>query len=136
MKSEEMLPDESLAQVVRLLELLPAVAVEASWRREGSVHIELSIASEDSLVRVIRNAEFTNIPVYVRLRSPRGAKGKASEADEVRYGLELSETQDFDCPPSQLEIFGIFLARHLKHRGLLSATEADGLQKAWNAAVY
>jgi hypothetical protein len=49
--------------------------------------------------------------------------------------MSFSNVPDDGSPPSQLEIFGIFLARDLKATGLIPASEADELQRGWNAVV-
>lgn len=126
--------EESPAAVARLLGLLAGVEVRNVWQGELEVTMRVRIASIDSLSRIDQHGTFANMHrLTIRSVGPPAPHGAAANPLEA----EFSATHDrqTDGAPTQLEIFGIFLARDLKALGRLPAEEADRLQRGWNAVV-
>jgi hypothetical protein len=64
--------------------------------------------------------------------------GKPLDEGRLRYSIQIPDVDgrgSFDDPPSPLHIFGINLARDLKHLGLLARSDAGQLQRAWHGVV-
>jgi hypothetical protein len=126
--------DESPAAVARLLALLENVEVQNFWQRDGLVHFQIRIGSIDSLGRIAQHAQFANLPTLT-IHSA-GTPAKHGEPVTLPQLQVSASNEPYDeRPPSDLEIFGIFLARDLKALGRLPAGAADRLQRGWNAVV-
>jgi hypothetical protein len=126
--------DESLAQVKRLLGLLPGV--ELTWVRKSPLLIRIGLAVRDphSLALLAHTTVASNMPLRVEVAwdSPFGGH---DDPNCVRYDLRVPvETGPFE-PPSNLQMVGGLLARKLKDRGMLNADEADRLLRSWNFAL-
>lgn len=93
--------------------------------------IEFFTSSIDSLAHLSHvawasNAVITVVPPYSeKLRS-----GKEMNSSELAYDLKLEHVFE-DSPPSQLQIFGIFMARDSEAFGLISEEKLDFLMKSW-----
>jgi hypothetical protein len=129
-----MSPKESLDCVVELLRALPGVVVHRHWCTEADAHLVLALESLPSLAIIVQHATFSNRPVEVMFHGPPGLRDQPADIKKLRYLLQFSILDD-NAPPSPLQTFGIFLARHLKALGLLTPQRADDLQRQWNAAV-
>lgn len=121
--------EASHEKVARLLSLLPGVRF---YRHYAGGSFRLQIDANDSLGRIAIFAKFANAKAITVNQA--GLPAKAGEVAEVYFELELSDARD-DDPPNQLEIFGIFLVRYLKAAGLIEVSEADELQRGWNAVA-
>jgi len=127
-------PAESPAAVARLLQLLEGVAVEHVWLNERRVTIRVRVSSIDSLSRIDQHVFVSNMRrLTVRSVGPPVAYGAAANPLEAEF--EATHDRGADGVPTQLEVFGIFLARDLKVLGRLAAEESDRLQREWNAVV-
>ncbi len=127
-------PDESPAAVARLLALLEGVEVQTVLERELCVTMRVRVASIDSLSRIDQHATFANMHrLTIRSVGPPAPYGAAANPLEAEFAA--THDRQTDGTPTQLEIFGIFLARDLKALGRLPADEADCLQRGWKAVV-
>jgi hypothetical protein len=125
--------DSSLGHVKRLLVLLPGV--EVAWVQKTSTFIRLGLAirSPRSLAVLAHLTVAANVPLHVEVAWE--CPGGHDDPDCVRYDLRVPmETGQFE-PPSNLQLLGGMLARKLKDCGVLDASEADRLLRAWNFAV-
>jgi hypothetical protein len=131
-----MTPQESLDRVAELLAALPGTTVDTHWCAEGTAHVYLRTQSLDSLAVIVRDATFANAKsVDVHFVGPPERHSTSSEAHKLQFRLAMASHDDDGDPPTTLQIFGIFLVRHLKAAGLVSREVADDLQQRWNAAV-
>ncbi len=125
--------DESLAQVKRLLGLMPSV--EVVWTRKTPAHIRfgLKVRSPGSLARLAHITLSANVLLVVEVAW--GWQGAEDDPACVRYDLRVPcDPEPYD-PPSSLEVVGIYLVRYLKKSGQLPRSEADGLLRTWNSVV-
>ena|SRR5580700_732206 len=124
--------DESLMQVKRLLELLPEVKVV--WTRTSPTRIRLCLAikSPHSLALLAHVARASNVGLGVEVAWH--WHGDKDDPECIWYDIRIpKEVTPYD--PPTLQIVGIYLARYLKKQGRLDASEADALQRTWNAEV-
>jgi hypothetical protein len=129
-----MSPQESLERVAELLTVLPGTTVDNHWCADGTAHVYLRTQSLDSLAVIARNALGANArSVAVHFVGPPGRHGTSSDSDKLQFRLAMAA--DDGDPPTTLQVFGIFLVRHLKAAGLVSSELADDLQGRWNAVV-
>ena len=122
---------ESLAHLKRLLGLLPGV--ELAWGQDTNVMTRLGLAISNplSLAILAHIAVAANVPLCVEVAW--NCPGGHDDASCVRYDLRIPKKTDLTLmPPSNLQLVGGMLARKLKEQGLLTADEADQLQRDWN----
>jgi hypothetical protein len=127
--------EESLAQVQRLLCMLPGVEVASVRCGPRFTDIALAIQSQDSLGRLAHIIGAANVMLSVEPASQSRTYGSPGCPEDLRYALRVPQNPKRWTPPTTLQTVGIFLARELKALKLLSADESDRLQVAWNAAI-
>jgi len=127
-----MRPSDSPGAVARLLGRYEGVDVVNCWGRGRLVMIQARIALLDSLRRIDYFAIMANMR-HLTLWGigPPIVYGATANPLEVR--IKATHDREAAGIPSQLETFGVFLARDLKALGRLPAEESDGLQRRWNA---
>lgn len=125
--------DESIAQVKRLLCLLPGV--EMAWEQKTPSHIRLGLVvrSPSSLALLANIAWAANVSLGVGVDW--NWKGKTDDPECLRYCFRVSRDDESEMPPTKLQKIGVFLVWHLKKEKLLAAKDANKLLKAWNAAL-
>jgi hypothetical protein len=58
---------------------------------------------------------------------------EAAEATDLPFDVRIEDEDQENDYPTAAQIFGVFLARSLKKRGLLEDEVANSLQRRWNA---
>jgi hypothetical protein len=125
--------DESLAQVKRLLSLLPGVEVVWIQQTPALTRLGLAVRSPHSLARLAHIALAANVLLVVEIDFR--WQGNEDDPECVRYDLRIPRDCEPNDPPSSLEIVGIYLARSLRKSGRLTSIEANDLLREWNSAV-
>jgi len=128
---EAMDVESSQDHVRELIETYPDVQVRSAEIIGDFSVIEFFTPSIDSLARLSHvawasNAVITVAPPY----SEKLRYGKEMNSSELVYQLKLEPVFE-NSPPSQLQIFGIFMARDLEAFGLISEEKLDFLMKSW-----
>ena len=54
-------------------------------------------------------------------------------AVDCPFDIAIADDDNLDAPPTQTQIFGVFLVRNLRHHELIDDETADQLQRDWNA---
>ena len=123
--------ESSLDHVRELLETYPDVQVRTAKIIGDLSAIEFFTPSIDILARLSHVAWATNAVITVA--PPYSEKlryGKGMNSSELAYRLMLDPVSE-DNLSSQLQIFGIFMARDLEAFGLISEEKFDFLMKSW-----
>jgi hypothetical protein len=122
----------TLAEVKRLLELLPGVRVRRAWRTPEDIHIRLAIAQYDSLARLACCTAGANVGIRLWSESPSEPESERSNPEHLRYELRIRNHPESPGPPTNLQVLGVFLVRELNRSGTLGRIEANRLLGAWN----
>ncbi len=124
---------DDAAEVQRLLCLLPGV--EPAWLQKTSAFVRLGLAVRvpQSLALLAHVAAAANVPLHVEIDW--ACPGDHADLECVRYDLRVPVESGPGQPTSNLQFLGGMLAKQLKERGLLNASEADRLLRAWSFSV-
>ncbi len=98
------------------------------------VRLGLAVRDPDSLALLAHVAAAANVPLAVEVDWACPGRGHA-DPDCVRYDLRVPVETGPGQPTSNLQFLGGMLAKQLKERGLLDASEADRLVRAWSFSV-
>ena len=134
--------ESSQDHVKRLIEAYPDVQVRsAKFLGDFSV-IEFHTSSISTLSRIAYAAAASNVRVdvvppysfhYGAPYSDNSGYGKEMNSSELNYRMKLKHVME-GCPPSELQILGIFMARDLEALGLVSEENLDFLMKNWSGS--
>lgn len=136
-----MSPDEMVSEISRLVESYPGVRVQSAVHQVDtfSTFISLSITSIQSLARIVQiSCDWTNVEVEILPGGRSMTYGQPYDESNSTYTIRIPDDDgrgSFANPPAPLHIFGICLARDLKHLGLIACDDADDLQRKWSGAV-
>jgi hypothetical protein len=134
-------PDDTTAHVARLLGCFPDVTVHSAVHsdKECKTYICLGIGSLQSLARLVHHCQCgANLGLHICTAGAKLEYGKPLDEDHFRYYITAPDDDgrsSFDNPPARLHILGIYLARDLKHLGLLAPDESDKLQMEWHGGA-
>ena len=129
----------SLDHVSRLIETYPDVRVRNVEISGDFAVIEFHTPALSSLSRISYAAGASNENVivvppysfhYGYPYSENSGYGKEMNSSELNYRIRIKHVME-GCPPSELQILGIFMARDLEALGLVSEEKLDFLMKSW-----
>lgn len=123
--------ESSQDHVRQLVETYPDVQVRSAEIIGDFSVIDFHTQSINSLARLscaawASNAVITVAPYYLG----KAFYGREINSSNLAYNLKLEPVVE-DLPPSQLQIFGIFIARDLEALGLISEEKLDFLMISW-----
>lgn len=128
--------ERTLAEVKRLLNLMPGVeVVEIQCGRSGTT-IGLSIGSPQSLARLAHLPHCVNFVMNVGVDFYRLQNERLSKSDPsgilYRFLIQGPREPEPNGHSTQLQILGISLTHELRERGLLNEDESDRLLEEFN----
>lgn len=128
--------ERTLAEVKRLLGLMPGVEVVQIALTPIHTTLHLSVHSPISLARFAHIAGWANVGLRVGIDEYRQANGELTTDDPrgIIYRIEVSGPRgpEPEVHASNLQILGIHLADDLRKQGILGEDEARRLVKAFN----
>ena len=128
--------ERTLAEVKRLLNLLPGVEVVEIGCRPEHTGIGITIGFLPSLARVAFTTQNANILLQVCIHDYRVANGELNEHDPaaVLYRMDIPGRRDPEPGgySTRLQILGIGLTNDLRELGLLGDDEAERLLARFN----
>jgi hypothetical protein len=134
-------PDDTVSNVSRLLACFPGVTVHSAVHsdKESKTYISLRITSLQSVVRLAHHCKAgANVGFDLFSGGEPLRYGKPFDESRVHYSIVVPDDDgrgSFNNPPAPLQILGIYLARDLKHLGLLAPDDADKLQTEWHGGA-
>ena len=134
--------ESSQDHVRQLIETYPDVQVRKAKILGDFSVIEFHTPLISSLARLSYAASASNAVIsvvppysfqYGNPRSDNSGYGKEMNSSELNYRLRLKHVEE-DCPPlSELQIYGMKIARDLEALGLISKEKRDFLLKSWGS---
>jgi hypothetical protein len=132
--SEFMTDQQSLDDVAMLLMHYPGVSSARGFLpdNDGKVWIRFRCNDFTSLKAISSCAVAAN--VLITVGDPDGHLCyESSNATDLPFDVQIEDEDPTNTLPTASQIFGVFLARNLKKRGLVDSDVAGRLQRGWNA---
>lgn len=124
---------ESLDAIALLLMKFPGVSSAAGFLSDDeTVSIHFRCADFESLKVIGSCAVAANVSVTLSNPNSRCCFEEL-EVEDCPFRIFIDDDCVSEGPPSTSQIFGVYLARSLKSRGLIEAAFSDRLQTGWNA---
>ena len=128
-----MTDQQSLDDIAMLLMQYPGVSSARGFTsgNDGKVWIHFRCSEFASLKAISSCAVAANVVITVG--NPDGHLCyEAESVTDLPFDLSIDDDQP-KTPPTDAQIFGVFLARNLKKSRLLDGETSDQLQRGWNA---
>ena len=129
-----MTDQQSLDDIAMLLMQYPGVSSARGFTSgsDGKVWIHFRCSEFASLKAISSSAVAANVLITLGDPDSRLCCEAESVAD-LPFDVRIEDDNQPQTPPTDSQIFGVFLARNLKKRRLLDGEVADRLQRGWNA---
>ena len=129
-----MTDQQSLDDIAMLLMQYPGVSSARGFAadNDGKVWIHFRCREFASLKAISSCAVAANVLITVGNPDSRLCY-EAEGVSDLPFDVEIDDHDQPETPPTDSQIFGVFLARNLKKSRLLDGDVADQLQRGWNA---
>lgn len=121
-----MTDDQSLRDIELLLRRFPGVTGVRITRdrTKDEVYIAYRCSSLDSIKNLVMCTSDANVPLHIG--DPR-SQFDGERSDDLPFYIDVDRDSEGE-PQTQLQIFGIFLARYARAEGLLAHEHAERLE--------
>ena len=129
-----MTDQKSLDDIAMLLMQYPGVSSAQGLTSggDGKVWIRFRCSDFASLKAISHCAIAANVLITVGDPDSRLCC-EAEGVSDLPFDVMIEDDDQPKTPPTDSQVFGVFLARNLKKRRLLDGEIADRLQRGWNA---
>ena len=129
-----MTEQKSLDDIAELLSRYPDVVATISSRSASDTKVRILFRCENftSLASITSCAVAANVVITVGEPIVKLC-GESAGDPMVPFDLCIDDSDSDHGPPSNAQIFGVYLVRNLRHRELIDESTADQLQRVWNA---
>lgn len=128
--------EHTLAEVKRLLNLMPGVEVVQILGPPAHKTLSLAISSPQSLARIAHSTAWANVRLGVGIDQYREANGELSAYDPagILYHVHIDGPREPEPngTSTTLQILGLYLAADLRELGILTEGDADRLRLMFN----